>query len=330
MHIPKQYVNAALRIASEKMEKNGVSFDKKAIDAYVNSLKQKAKIHKFEENKFTPMGTLDEPIKMMYDLVSGLKDSFMQKSLADRNHTNIPEYIKAGYTYIYALAMKELGSPVIPNADLKSIDDSVGPMARELSNSRINFDISLDDYFNAQRGKDADELYNGGIGDLIEKTNKGTASPEELGELFAECRALMTRQEGHGRFWRWFHGKEQEYRSALIDDMTDALSKQIPDAADLLKRSADPLTTVRDAISGSIQKTVFDEHFKVHALKSKETFGYDGLAPESASINDVELDRESMKNDQQLLSDIAEAKLAGKSEPVASPKELNRGAISNG
>ena len=157
----------------------------------------------------------------------------MKKTVRDKNADVVGKFTAVN-DYLYATAMKELGCPNIPESFGTNTKNAIARYAAEVS-SVVKLDADkLSDHntYVAQRYKSA-AFVEDKVGGLMSAVEEKNATPQQIGKLLAEYHALKKRQEDHGRFWRWFHGKENEDRNALLVKMESSLKGALGENADL-------------------------------------------------------------------------------------------------
>ena len=142
--------------------------------------------------------------------------------------SNPVDYLTTAVDGLYIRAMEQLGCPNMPiilfDADIKkTLEES----ALEIHRSFVTFDISRDNTFDQQRGKDATEVSKE-FG-LIAEGIKNGKKAESVGKMIAEYQALKRRQKNHNGFWRFFHRTENKDRNALIEKMGKFIQNQLPE-----------------------------------------------------------------------------------------------------
>ena len=137
------------------------------------------------------------------------------------------EYLETAVDLLYILAMDKLGCPNMPVIHFDNgIKETVVKTASVINKIVITYDVSEDDAFNRQRGKDAVEVSKN-FNTLVNKMDK-VIEPEPVGKMIAEYQALKRRQEGHGGIWRFFHRTENKARTDLLKKMSETIKKYIP------------------------------------------------------------------------------------------------------
>lgn len=148
--------------------------------------------------------------------------------------------------YLYAMTMKTLGSPDIPESFGKDMQKFIKNIAHE-----AEFEIKKNDYnkcsidksYKNQRGRNANSL---------RKTNKDRekqilskeASPYRVAQYAGEYFALKKRQEGHGKVWKFFHQKENEARMKLLSTMEKTLKTVLEEGDELDQLKPDDIAKI--------------------------------------------------------------------------------------
>ena len=119
-------------------------------------------------------------------------------------------------------------------------------------------EIPVDDIYNRQRKKDADVVRSENQ-ELMNRCRFGKdATMLDAIKLTAEYQALIKRQAGHGRIWRFFHSKQNEQRTQLLDDMKNAIDT-ITGGAILTDRPLHEIANTADRLN--IDRRVRDGFF---------------------------------------------------------------------
>ena len=231
MRINKADTDIALRFTEEKANSLGVEFTAQDLEGYKAELKRIAENSGYGEKD--PIYARDfEAVRDGFErLIGGMADNFIGSTSADRSDIDILDHVMAANDYLFALTMKELNSPDISSNSYFAIQDVLTDAAKRIRNSQLEEGPALVDYFNGQRGINAKQLKNSGVGELIRDVSGGEATPKQIGQLYAEYKALEKRQAAFGDVWRFFHRKENEERGRLMSEMRNALDFKIPSEA---------------------------------------------------------------------------------------------------
>ena len=137
--------------------------------------------------------------------------------------------------YMYAMAMKALGCPDIPESFGSDMQNAIKKIA-----NRAEFEMKKDDfedtavvmYYETQRGKSAKQVSEATVEVKNLIVNK-KALPSSVAQYASEYYALKKRQEGHGKWWIFFHKKENEARTQLLADMEKTLKTFLKEGNEL-------------------------------------------------------------------------------------------------
>ena len=165
-----------------------------------------------------------------------------------------------------------------------------------------NYGLSAEYSYTQQRGKDADVVREN-VKELMTAVSTRKASSLQLGELYAEWSALSRRQAGHGFFWRLFHGSENDRRNTLLKDMKAALVVMTGNMA--LPGDLEPATVAMEYESRNAGE-IISENFEKFHLNPEQAFGYEQFIDDPTMLEKFNKDRESMKGDLNLISDVSE------------------------
>ena len=133
--------------------------------------------------------------------------------------------------YLYAMTMKALGCPDIPESFGRGMQTMIKDIAHEAEFVLKESDYkktSIDKCYEKQRWQDATKVRK----DTLENERlifSKKASSLKVAKYAGEYYALKKRQEGHGRVWRFFHQKENERRTKLLSDMEKTLKTILKD-----------------------------------------------------------------------------------------------------
>ena len=139
--------------------------------------------------------------------------------------------------YMYAVAMKSLGCPDIPESFGIEMQNAIKNIA-----NRAEFEMKKDDfedtavvmYYETQRGKSAKQVSEATV-EVKNLIVDKKALPFNVAQYASEYYALKKRQEGHGKWWIFFHKKENEERTKLLADMEKTLKTFLKDGDELDK-----------------------------------------------------------------------------------------------
>lgn len=133
--------------------------------------------------------------------------------------------IMAVNDYMYAMAMKVLGCPDIPESFGSDMQNAIKNIAcrAEFEMKKNDFeDTSVEKHYETQRGKSAKKISKANV--ETKKLIVGKkALPFSVAQYAGEYYALKKRQEEHGKWWVFFHKKENETRTKLLVDMEKTL-----------------------------------------------------------------------------------------------------------
>ena len=157
-----------------------------------------------------------------------MAERFSTQSDEVKRNTNVTDYMLTAHDYMMTVITEGLNYAEIKREDFMSFKDEIEAAATKMIDAKPDVLKSPKEFFNAQRRKDASEL-RGNLTELMESADKMSASPESVGQLYAEYQALVKRQDNHGRIWRRFHKDENKARTQLLQDMKKILARHLPD-----------------------------------------------------------------------------------------------------
>ena len=162
--------------------------------------------------------------------------------------------------YLYAMTMKALGCPDIPESFGMSMQRLIGDIAHKAEFELRESDYkktSIDRCYEKQRWQDAAKVRKDTR--EVEKSilNK-KASSLKVAEYAGEYYALKKRQEGHGKVWRFFHKKENEQRTKLLSAMEKTLKTILKDDDKLENLDPKKIAEIynKQQLTGRLNETV--------------------------------------------------------------------------
>ena len=192
----KMMVEQPLTLEEIKEKKGETEFNR--ILSFDDKKKQKA-IRKIEEK-----GRLSQKEQTQYDTLGA---------------------IIAVNDYMYAMAMKALGCPDIPESFGREMQNAIKNIANraEFEMKKEDFeDTAVEMYYETQRGKSAKQVSEATV-EVKNLIVDKKALPSSVAQYASEYYALKKRQGGHGKWWIFFHKKENEERTKLLADMEKTL-----------------------------------------------------------------------------------------------------------
>ena len=231
MYFKQSDIQAAKNHITERSEKLnvviGVTDDIRFNKTITNILKQKKY---YEGEQIDPKHTT--ALKTNVNIAIGNLSEYLIKkadTLKDTTDLSNPvEYLATAVDAFYISAMEQLGCPNMPLFHFDpNIKNTLIKSAMEIHRAFVKYDVSRDDTFKQQRGKDAADVSKE-FERHIEEIKKGKKA-ESMGKLIAEYQALKDRQKNHNGFWRFFHRTENKDRNALIEKMGNFIREQLPE-----------------------------------------------------------------------------------------------------
>ncbi len=223
MHIKSEFVNEIFEKAKERMQKAGISVKEDDIQRFQRTLDGIASKKKYEQGE-----ELDNLscMLLMGDVtfaITNIRDD-LAKINAEKGELNCVDQLMSVTDYFYAMAMQKLGCPDIPasfgDVFMETIDRSA-----TVVNSKVSLEQDsnyAERIYQQQRYKNAGEVWSS-VNDAMNAARDKMATPAQIQNLIVEYQALNKRQSNHGPIWRFFHGKENEERVALMKDMKEVL-----------------------------------------------------------------------------------------------------------
>lgn len=285
MYLQKDYAKILLDVTGDKFERDGIFeyADSKMLRDYKNQLETMAEATKYEVGE----KILPSDFAFIKATVKAILEEMKDEMIAQRDDMTINTRLNydqfsalvTANDYLYAMAMHTLGCPFIPESFGSEVTDYIDELASDTELEIREEDYSkatVERHFNNQRKESAD---------FVRKSNEKTrnliinktASAIDLASYAAEYYALKKRQEGHGRVWRFFHGKENEERNQLLAEMKKLLVSTVGGHIDI-----DSITPEKIAIA-------YTE--SIIADKSEAAFAENALA------NRADIPEEAVKNE---------------------------------
>ena len=231
MYFKQSDIQAAKKYITERSVKLnvviGATDEVRFNKTITNMLKQK-KYYEGEQIDPKHMNALKNNVNIS---IGNLSEYLVKKAdkLKDTTDLSNPvEYLITAVDAFYISAMEQLGCPNMALFHFDpNIKNTLAKSAMAIHRAFVKYDVSKDDAFKQQRGKDATEVskkfesYKEGI-------KKGKKA-ESIGKMIAEYQALKDRQKNHNGFWRFFHRTENKDRNALIEKMGKFIREQLPE-----------------------------------------------------------------------------------------------------
>ena len=258
MHVKKDNVERLLGVTSQKFQEESIQkiTDTDLIDDFQRLLNDIARKSQYEEGA----QILDSDLARIKSSVSTIHNA-MKRNMVEKKGTLMGKKGPIQYDpfaslvtvndHLYAMAMKTLGSPDIPESFGEDMQSLIGNIAGD-----AEFEIKETDYakttidrnFKNQRRMDAKTVRKANLESRKQILRK-EASPHRVAQYAGAYYALKKRQEGHGRVWRFFHKKENAARTALLADMEKTLKTVLGEGEEL-----DKLTPIEIARSHNTRK----------------------------------------------------------------------------
>ena len=231
MYVKKDKVERIFETASQKFQEKHIQefTDMGFVEAFQLLLNEIAKESQYAEGEKIKRSDLSR----IKDAVAIIHNE-MRKTLIEENKNSVGRPLNqydifpamvAVNDYLYAMAMKTLGSPYIPESFGQGVQDLIRDIAHETEFNLKKNDYaktSIDRRYEKQRWLDAKDVRKSTDKIQARISNK-EASSLQVAQYAGEYYALKRRQEGHGKWWIFFHGKENEARTKLLSEMEKTL-----------------------------------------------------------------------------------------------------------
>ena len=326
-----QEVKKNIKARSTKLNVVIGAKDEAAFDKVINSILKQKKYSEGEDIDKKHMTALKSNVNIA---ISNLSDYLIKNAdtLKDTTDLSNPvEYLATAVDAFYISAMEQLGCPNMPLFHFDpNIKQTLTKSAMDLHRRFVKYDVSRDDTFKQQRGKDAVEVSKE-FERHIEAIKKGKKA-ESMGKMIAEYQALKDRQKNHNGFWRFFHRTENKDRNALIEKMGNFIRGQLPEG--MKKINLDeviPAVVSRNIADARIRGEVeVAGPRRLDPTTATRVFGCSPVNEEIANqqklFNDLS-QKEQLSKDEKFLKDVngidkAKTNNVPKSETVNKDKEV--------
>ena len=300
MRIEQQDLAKALQKTAKAAEQAKISFEPAKVEQFKKRVQALLEMEQknpstsplFEGRSFDRLKTT------VKDMLTEVYNDFNEQTDRAKNRVDIQKNITIAGDYVLALLQNELGGREIPKDKFKTFSNEFLLVAEQMINAKKDKLSPSQVYYREQRRQNANKLQPK-INGLMEKIKQEPISPEALGNLFGEYKALQQRQADHGRVWRFFHGKENEERTALMNAMREALLAHIPEKT-LDSEKTTPSTIAKFGEKLNMTKPLNDYIEGIEANPA-EKMGYENyeIVPEDVKVQEQE--KYTLKDCQKLL-----------------------------
>ena len=241
MHILQQHTQSFCQETEKRLKSLGLNemIPDQMLNDFDKLLEEMANESKYAEGERILVPDLHRLNSSVRRILSELTERFVARDSAleptQRHKSDIFNSMMVASDYLFARASRALGSPDMPPSfgieNRKTVADLT--MDSETKIRAIDYkEATAEEHFKKQRKRDAAVVIKDNE-DLEKNIINCRATPLEIAQYAAEYQALKQRQENHTDIWRFFHGKENERRNALLAHMkkvlTDAMgSKDYP------------------------------------------------------------------------------------------------------
>ena len=294
MFIQRKYAAIAVKYTDANRKNQGVEFDEALLENYRAMLKEKVNSRNIEEGRELEYDDWSEVYNSIVNIMNSSVELVRGKDEAFKSNVKAYEYVFSALNYLLAITESELGSPEIP------VNEFRFNYGRWLSNIIYNkpmAEISEEEVYNSQRRMNADLLQSEKIQPLLEGLNDENNISRNVGELYAEYRALVRRQANHGFIWRLFHMSENAARTELIKQLEEVLKNHIPDLNLNSEIKVLP-TTIGKSAEEVLAAHRFNRATALYDQNLSDVFGYEenGLDPDPTENDQIE--NEQSQNEQ--------------------------------
>lgn len=302
MRIDSKFLDVALQKADEKRRSIGVAFSQERLKAFRAALDEMTKNRNYGADKDLYHSDVETVKQHWSDLMLDTARAFINKDAAFKGNTNVGSYVTEAARYLLALTQKGV------NGAEFSVD-TVQEM-RKMAHSALTFinskdkrgicEITAYEAFTRQRGKDAKEVRRDAA-ELMTAVGSGKGTSAQLGNLYAEWRALTERQAGHNFVWKLFHLLENSRRNTLLKDMKESLRAMTGGRVPPTDLEPSQIAMEREInLAGETITETFDDILS----DTGAAFGYGEYVNNPELLEKFENSRMSMKDDIDLISDV--------------------------
>ena len=294
MFIQKKYAAIAVKHTDANRKNQGVEFDEALLENYRAMLKEKVNSRNIEEGRELEYDDWVEVYNSIVNIMNSSVELVRGKDEAYKSNVKAYEYVFSALNYLLAITESELGSPEIPVNEFRF---NYGTWLSTIIYNKPMAEISEEEVYNSQRRMNADLLQSEKIQPLLEGLNDENNISRNVGELYAEYRALVKRQANHGFIWRLFHMSENAARTELIKELEEVLKNHIPDL-NLNSETKVLPTTIGKSAEKVFAVHRFNNSTALYDQNLSDVFGYEenGLDPDPTENDQIE--SEQIESDQ--------------------------------
>ena len=249
MFIKKEAIDSVLLKMQENLKKTGIQIRPDVLERFENSLVEIANNGAYQEGtkiKEADLVKITNEAELVIHDIASVKGEIKAP---------VEQLMIATY-YLYAVAMKKLGSPDIPLLFGTEMQNIVCKFATNISSRQtlVQGDYFAEDIYDAQRGKNAD-VVKAEVQVALDAARVAAATPSQVQHLVAEYQALAKRQNAHGFFWRLFHRAENAARVDLLSEMEQHLKTMLGEDVNLMKSTSLYLAekTIEKNVAGQVK-----------------------------------------------------------------------------
>ena len=279
MFVKRLYVNEMYKRAKDKFEKSDCYVGADALKEFQSVLDGIARKRKYfdAEKILKPdlIAITKAAKKVLNEIMKNVLESKDRMSQSKKNNFDCIAPFTTTTDYLFAMTTKTLGGAHMPASFGPEIQEKIEVDANRLNDRLKEYcEISADQYYRAQRGKDADEV-KASVSTLMNSIKEKKTTTSEVGELVAEYQALKKRQENHSFVWRIFHSKENNARNQLLKDMEQTVRGYVGGNVDLDRRPPTDFVKAVDhyKIEKAVEKAFDDDGMRQRLEMPKDAFG---------------------------------------------------------
>jgi hypothetical protein len=293
-------LNPLLERTAEKFAENGIgnSISPKLMEEYQALLDGIARKHAYRVGEAIDPDDLTRINAKVTTILKNMSNGIVGLKMeeGDLQRYDCFSSMVAATDHMFAMALKTLGGPDMPASFGPEIQEQIKSLAAgtEVALKRRHYNkLSTAIHFRDQRKLPAKTVKRINRQTMI-KVKKNTASPREVASLVAEYQALKQRQDHHTFIWRFFHGKENEERMALLETMKASIASVLGTDVEIDK--LDPMS-VADTLNRKNIDSMAKEAFQEEGIAQRYYF-----APESIKYAPVSDD--AKETDDEILSSV--------------------------
>ena len=306
MKIESKFLSVALQKADEKRRSIGVAFNKEKLKAFQTALDEMAMAKNYNSDKDLYHSDVETIKQHWSDLMLDAAYAFINKDSEFKSKTKLGSYVTEAARYLLAMAQKGVNGAefsVDTVQELRKMAHSAVTLINSKDKSKNGIcGITAEQAFDRQRGKDANDLRSE-VSELLSVVGSGKGTSAQLGNLYAEWRALTERQAGHNFVWKLFHLLENSRRNTLLKDMKESIKAMTGGRVPSLDLEPSQIAMNKES---DIAGETITESFNDILSEPEEAFGYAEYIENPELLEEFENNRVSLNDSVDFLADVQE------------------------